>query len=293
MQVNRSGLIIQHRFLIITFNTKKMNKLIFSFMLIILGSLAGFSQDAEGCKDHPLLSRMPDYIISECTQNFNTLDFFNAKGEDVKLEGNLTYIWYVFNSESGKKEPSFLQIIRNYGNAVIKIGGKKIYEDTGLGCYELSKNGKVYNIKVACTNSSDILLNVLEMEAMKQEITANEMLDALNKDGFIALHILFETGKSAIQDESLPVADQISELLKSAPAIKISIEGHTDNIGDAETNKKLSTDRAKSVMDALISKGIDKTRLSFVGWGQEKPVADNRSEEGRARNRRVEIVKKP
>jgi OOP family OmpA-OmpF porin len=259
----------------------------------MLSSLQVFSQDAEGCKDHPLFSRMPDYVISECTQNFNQLDFFNAKGEDVKLEGNLTYIWYVFNSESGKKEPSYLQIIRNYGNAVIKIGGKKIYEDNGLGCYELSKNGKVYNIKVACTNSSDILLNVLEMEAMKQEVTANEMLDALNKNGFIALNILFETGKSAIQDESLPIVDQIFELLKSDPSIKISIEGHTDNIGDAATNKKLSTDRAKSVMDALVSKGIDKTRLSFVGWGQEKPVADNRTDEGRTKNRRVEIVRKP
>jgi len=130
------------------------------------------------------------------------------------------------------------------------------------------------------------------MEAMKQEITANEMLDALNKDGFIALNILFETGKSAIQSESLPVVDQIFELLNSDPALKISIEGHTDNVGDAAANKKLSNERAKSVMDALIAKGVDKTRLSFIGWGQEKPVADNRTDEGKAKNRRVEIVKK-
>jgi OmpA-OmpF porin, OOP family len=270
-----------------------MNKLVFSFVLIMVSSLTGFSQDAEGCKDHPLLSRMPDYFISECTQNYNQLDFYNAKGEDVKLEGNLTYIQYVFNSESGKNEPSYFQIIKNYGNAIIKIGGKKIWEDGGLGCYELSKNGKVYNIRVSIVNTSGILLYVLEMEPMKQEITANEMLDALNKDGFIALNVLFETGKSAIQDESLPVVDQIFDMLKSDPAIKISIEGHTDNVGDAASNKKLSADRAKSVMDALVSKGIDKTRLSFVGWGQEKPVADNRTDEGRTKNRRVEIVRKP
>jgi OOP family OmpA-OmpF porin len=269
-----------------------MNKLIISLgiMLITISSL--FAQDAEGCKDHPLLTRMPDYTISECTQNFSQLDFYNAKGEDVSLEGNLTYMWYVFNAESGKKEPSYLQIVKNYANAIIKIGGKKIYEYEGLGCYELKKNGKLYEIKVSCTNNSDILLNVLEMEAMKQEISANEMLMALNKDGYIALNILFETGKSAIQAESVPIVDQITELMKSDMALKISIEGHTDNVGDAAANKKLSNDRAKSVMDAIIAKGIDYTRMSFLGWGQEKPVADNRSEDGKSQNRRVEIVKK-
>jgi len=269
-----------------------MKKLIFIAAMILAGSISLLAQDAEGCKDHPLLSRMPGYNISECTQNFNQLDFFNAKGEEVKLEGNLTHIWYVFNPESGKKEPSFFQIVKNYANAIIKIGGKKIFEDGGLGCYELKKNGKTYNIKVACTNNSDVLLDVLEMEQMKQEITANEMLDALNKDGYIALNILFETGKSTIQQESLPVVDQMFELMKSDATLKISIEGHTDNVGDAVSNKKLSNDRAKAVMDALIAKGIDKIRMTFVGWGQEKPVADNRSEEGKAKNRRVEIIKK-
>ena len=135
-------------------------------------------------------------------------------------------------------------------------------------------------------------LIVLEIALMKQEITANEMLDALNKNGYIALNILFETGKSDIQQESLPIVDQIFELMKSDATLKISIEGHTDNVGDAASNKKLSNDRAKAVMDALIAKGIDKTRMSFVGWDQEKPVADNCSEEGRVQNRRVEIVKK-
>jgi OmpA-OmpF porin, OOP family len=270
-----------------------MNKLIISLGVMMLSVSMLHAQDAEGCKDHPLLSRMPGYYISECTQNFNKLDFFNAKGEDVSVEGNLTYIWYIFNPESGKKEPSFLQIVKNYANAIIKIGGKKIYEDGGLGCYELNKNGKEYKIKVVCTNNSDYMLYVLEMEAMKQEITANEMLDALNKDGYIALNILFETGKSTIQQESLPIVDQIFELMKSDLTLKISIEGHTDNVGDAASNKNLSNDRAKAVMDALIAKGVDKTRMSFVGWGQEKPVADNRTDEGKAKNRRVEIVKKP
>ena len=270
-----------------------MKKLIFSIVLMVTAINIGFAQaDTEGCKDHALLSRMPGYYILECTQNYNQLDFYDSKGQEIKLEGNLTYTWYLFNLESGKPEPSFFQIIKNYANAIIKIGGRKIYEDNVLGCYALNKNGKDYNIKVSCTNSSDILLYVLEMEAMKQEITANEMLDALNKDGFITLNILFETGKSTIKTESLPIIDQVYQLMNLDKTLKISVEGHTDNVGDAASNKKLSTERAKSVMDALIAKGIDKTRVSSIGWGQEKPVADNRTEEGRAKNRRVEIIKK-
>jgi outer membrane protein OmpA-like peptidoglycan-associated protein len=274
-----------------------MKKLIL-FGLLLFTSLsfvkAQNPADAEGCKDHPLLTRMPEYFISDCSQKYDQLDFLNAAGEELKLEGNLTHIAYSMNPESGKPAPSNLQIIKNYSNAILKIGGKKIYENYDIGgFYNLKKNGKEYNIKVYCLNTSDYVLDILEMEAMVQEITANEMLDALNKNGYIALNILFETGKSAIQSESLPIVDQIFELMNSDATLKISIEGHTDNVGDAASNKKLSNDRAKAVMDALVARGVDKTRMSFVGWGQEKPVADNRSEDGRAQNRRVEIVKKP
>jgi outer membrane protein OmpA-like peptidoglycan-associated protein len=72
----------------------------------------------------------------------------------------------------------------------------------------------------------------------------------------------------------------------------VSIEGHTDNVGTASSNKTLSENRAKSVLDAIVARGIEKSRLSAKGWGQEKPIGDNKTEEGRAKNRRVEIVKK-
>ena len=237
---------------------------------------------------------MPNFFITGCSQNFNKLEYYISDEGTNSKEGDLTVISYSFPDDNSLKMPSQLQFLRNYENAIIKLGGKKIWVGDQYLSYSLKKNSKDYIISMAMGNGNIAHdLSVLEISQMKQEVTANEMLDALKKDGFIALNILFETGKSAIQEESLPVVDQIFELLKSDPAIKISIEGHTDNVGDAATNKKLSTDRAKSVMDALVSKGIDKTRLSFVGWGQEKPVADNRTDEGRTKNRRVEIVKKP
>jgi outer membrane protein OmpA-like peptidoglycan-associated protein len=82
-------------------------------------------------------------------------------------------------------------------------------------------------------------------------------------------------------------------MLKSAPTLKLSIEGHTDNVGAPASNKLLSENRARSVMKAVLAGGIAAGRVTAVGFGQENPVADNRTEEGRAKNRRVELVKKP
>jgi outer membrane protein OmpA-like peptidoglycan-associated protein len=90
----------------------------------------------------------------------------------------------------------------------------------------------------------------------------------------------------------MALVDEICQLMSSNPSLKISIEGHTDNVGTPESNKALSDERAKAVLAAIVLKGISNSRMTAVGWGQEKPVADNRTEEGRARNRRVEIVKK-
>jgi outer membrane protein OmpA-like peptidoglycan-associated protein len=261
----------------------------FIFLLISFSSLA--QTDLEGCADHPLFSRMPGYYILECKQNYDQLDFYDANGQDVLLEGTLTYAWYLFNLESGKTEPSYFQIVKNYANAVYKVGGKKIYEEKGLGCYELKSEGKEYRIKVVATNNSDIILNVLELEAMKQDIEASAILDELNKSGHIALYINFATGKSDIKPESQNIIDQIVEMLKTNPDLKVSIEGHTDNVGSPASNMTLSTSRANAVVAAIVAKGVAKTRLTAKGMGQTKPIADNSTEDGKAKNRRVEVVK--
>ncbi len=269
-----------------------MKKLTISLTAILFSCITVFAQDVEGCTDHPLFTRMKGFSITECSKNFNKLDTYNAAGEDISFEGYLTYIDYTFNTETGQM-PSNFQIIKNYQDAIISKGGKKIYTDDKYGCFELKSNGKECKIMLRdFYNGTNFKLYVLEMEAMNQEITANTILDALNKDGYIALSILFETAKYKIQKESLPIVQQIFELMKNNLTLKISIEGHTDNVGDAVSNKTLSNNRAKAIFDALVSNGIDKTRMSFVGWGQEKPIADNRTDDGKTKNRRVEIVKK-
>jgi outer membrane protein OmpA-like peptidoglycan-associated protein len=127
---------------------------------------------------------------------------------------------------------------------------------------------------------------------MVQEVAADAMFEALSKDGFMALYINFDTGKAEIKPESQGTVAQIVALLNGHADLKLSIEGHTDNVGTPAANKTLSEQRAQAVMAAVVKGGIDASRLSAAGWGQEKPVADNRSEDGRSKNRRVEIVKK-
>jgi OmpA-OmpF porin, OOP family len=270
-----------------------MNKLFISLTVMLISISAAMAQDAEGCKDHPFFTRMPNFFIEFCSQSFDKLEYLISEEATNTKEGELTKISYTFPDDATLKVPSQLQILRNYENAIIKLGGKKIYVGNENLSYSLKKNSNEYIITVIMGNGNiGHTLSVLQFATMKQEVTANDIMDALNKDGYIALNILFDIGKSTIQSESLPVLTQIFELMNKDATLKISIEGHTDNTGDAASNKKLSNDRAKAVMDAIVAKGIDKTRMAFVGWGQEKPVADNRTEEGRAQNRRVEIVKK-
>ncbi len=127
---------------------------------------------------------------------------------------------------------------------------------------------------------------------MTQEITANLMWEKLQKEGFISLQINFDTNKATIKSDSMPLIKQIVDLMKSQRKLRVSIEGHTDNQGTASANKVLSLNRARSVAVAVAAGGIAPDRMGTIGWGQEKPIADNRTEEGRAVNRRVELVKK-
>ena len=154
------------------------------------------------------------------------------------------------------------------------------------------KDGNELWVEVASLGGDDYYLTVVLKELMKQDVTASDMFEALNRDGHIALYINFDTGKSIIKPESQPIIDQIVQMMKSNPELKLGVEGHTDNVGIPASNKTLSEERAKSVVTAIVAKGISAERLSPTGYGQDKPIGDNNTEEGKARNRRVELVRK-
>jgi outer membrane protein OmpA-like peptidoglycan-associated protein len=101
--------------------------------------------------------------------------------------------------------------------------------------------------------------------------------------------ILFDTGKSSLKTESVSVFVDIIKILNEYPNAKFTVEGHTDSVGSASLNQKLSESRANSVRDFLVKEGIAADRLTAIGYGEDKPIATNNTRAGRTQNRRVEI----
>ena len=122
-------------------------------------------------------------------------------------------------------------------------------------------------------------------------LPASELKQQLDADGRVAIQVNFAVDKADILPDSQPQIDQVLALLREDPALRLSIDGHTDDTGDAGHNQRLSEARAKSVVAALTGQGIDAARLEAKGHGQSQPVADNGTDEGRAKNRRVELVR--
>jgi OOP family OmpA-OmpF porin len=265
-------------------------------ILLLLSASLPAQTDIPGCKDHPLFNRMPNTYIIECSQNFNEMEIQTAEESLTKKEGMKTSIMYAYDYDKPGTAPSFFQIVKNYENAMARYGGKKLFFQAGTSAtFYMKANQKeiwvVLEDQSSTQGDGNFIIHILEIEAMRQEIQASALLDSLNKNGHIALYINFETSKSDIRPESQKIIKEVASMLSENKMLKVSIEGHTDNVGYASSNQNLSSNRASAVMAAIANKGIDKTRLSAKGWGQDKPIASNSTDAGRAQNRRVEIVK--
>lgn len=276
---------------------KKTLIILMSVLFILVATNAVAQQaDSKGCKDHPLFpTRMPEYRLGSCkVEAFGVYEFYATKGPKIPVEGKFTYICYNFTGERAN-EPSGLAVVRNYENAIQKVGGTILQIDPQRWVNgKIVKDGQEVWVQAEKGNGA-IWLRIVEKQAMEQYIVADAA--AFSNDiramGHAAVYgINFDIGKSAIKPESAQAIGEIAKLLKDDPSLKIHVVGHTDNTGGVDSNIKLSQERAEAVLQALVREhGIAAVRLGSYGCGQFAPVASNDSEEGRAKNRRVELVK--
>jgi len=275
----------------------RLRNILFIAGSMLVAALTSFAQpkDAAGSKDPALFTRMPGFYIYENTEHqFDGYDFPVQKGSTTgtqHVEGHWTHWRYDFNPSAGAL-PSPLQIQRNFQNAVLKLGGKVMYNVNLDSTFMLARNGMETWIALLPRGQTYYLL-IIEVQAMQQDVVANAdaLKSGLADSGHVEVPgIFFDTAKSDIKPESQPAIQEVVKMLQASPAVKVWVVGHTDNVGTADANVALSNARAASVVKALAAGGIDARRLTPHGDGPFAPVAANTTEEGRARNRRVELV---
>lgn len=176
----------------------------------------------------------------------------------------------------------------------LSAAGKTYYtEETDATGYAevLVPVGQKYDLVYLSLGGKDVAASVPVTNEPNQNIKLTLRYKGYKKEKeprFVLSGVEFDTAKATIRPESLPRLDSVVEYMTHKKSARIEISGHTDNKGNAKTNKTLSEKRAQACRDYLISKGIDGSRIQAVGYGDERPIAPNTTEEGRQQNRRIE-----
>jgi outer membrane protein OmpA-like peptidoglycan-associated protein len=280
-------------------------------LLIALMAILGLSlAQAAGKGDHPLLGAVTGFqsdrfeaqpfgVVEIKANQVNQSSNAGPYSGPTRFEGKVTRVNYRLIDKALKD--SELAVIRDYQQAIEKVGGKmlnvsgsKYHEVRAWSVYELNSQASEFRGHVLLNPRSESY-ELVFVEAAKQQysVQAAELAKELQLTGFTALYFEFDTNRAELKPSAQPVLAEVIKLLTQQPRLRLSVEGHTDNVGDAAANKRLSLARAQAVVAALSTQGVSAARLAVVGQGQDMPVADNRLEAGRAKNRRVELVRLP
>ena len=278
--------------------SKILNIALIGVTLLLAPALPLAAQDDKpGSQDYPLFSRFPGYRIDVYEhRGFDQFTFKSSKDAQETVEGAYYRINYYVKRDAAPA--SALEVIRNYENAIRKAGGTVLYtQGSDFTFGKIVQEGKEVWVRVrAWNNGQGIELHIVERQAMEQTIEANAaawLSDITSTGRAVVYGITFDTDKAVIKPESEPVLAEMAKLLTDNPTLNVFIVGHTDSTGTYEHNLELSQDRAAAVVNALVSAhGIAAARMASVGVGPVAPVAANDSEDGRAKNRRVELVKR-
>jgi len=248
--------------------------------------------DAKGCTANKVVTRMPGCFIASCqVQDYNVADMPRSKAErDHKIEGQFEQTKYVC-----QKDKSALELGRQTENALKNAGFKIYYTDVYYGgsrFWMTAQKGAQW-VRLVVVGEGYDLITVKEKQ-MDQVLTADAdgWAKQINESGRVSLYgINFDTAKSTIRPDSEPVLTEVAKMLKANPDWAMVVAGHTDNVGAKASNLTLSRQRAQSVIAWLSKNGIEEARLVPAGFGDTRPIADNKDDAGKQQNRRVDLVK--
>ena len=245
--------------------------------------------------------------------------YFGINGKLVPIEGR-TYAAAVRSESNSSKDFEPLLFEKNYDNLITSVGGVLV-SNTKVESAEIERVGRdelfkyhgvadIYNdpVKTYLIRRADAeiwvqlsfntaagSITVVQKGDMKQSasiIQAPEIKKDLDQDGKAVLYIQFDTDKATLKPEGDKAVNEIGKMLSTYKDLNISINGYTDSSGTQTRNLQLSRARAATVLNAVVAIGVDKGRLISEGFGDANPIADNSTEEGKAKNRRVELIKK-
>ena len=255
--------------------------------------------DAEGCSDSKILSRMPKCRIDSCeVKDFDEADLrisADLDGEFKKehVEGAKTYHEYACDASI-----SYVNITRAAEAALKKAGFTIVFYGKGQNdrpALAARKGGVWVGIQTETNGVSPVYYQtIVQTKQMEETMIADAaaMQAEIESSGYCSIYgILFDTGKATIQPDSTKCLNEVATLLKTNATWKMQIEGHTDNVGAKELNMKLSQARADAVRSWLVTNGIQAGRLTAKGFGDSKPKMENTTEDGRSKNRRVDLRK--
>ncbi|MDR2205019.1 MAG: OmpA family protein [Flavobacteriaceae bacterium] len=224
---------------------------------------------------------------AECEIGFNDSRTFIGRHWLYKDEGNFSFSWVKPDGQSGSQSEKVSLKGNQWNHISISFNKRALkYYVNGIRILNVPNMKKPTSIWLWARNGNAYYKNIRIAKG------AVPLYDRLASDGKIITYgITFDVGKATIKPESIAEINRIAELMNENPDVKFSVEGHTDNTGNAASNQTLSESRSKAVMDKLVEMGIAKDRLKAAGKGQTSPIASNSTDEGRAKNRRVEFVK--
>ncbi len=323
---------LQLFFLNLGLKIMEINRMFVFLIICLAGlPLVAFASDITDSEDHPMITRYPgssiityvavdfdEYVLPLSAPSDKTGVQFDKSKE---LEGKLTRIGYKMANTT-----STLKIYRNFTNAFKKAGFKELFackkEACGKGgkwqsffvnnqvwgdnstarMVTVSKKIKGRDVYIVLyvgdqSNRMTIGLDVIEIQDMENdliEINAQSLQQKLENEGRVSLYgIKFEVGKAQLLDSSKKAIKDLADVMKKVSTLRVYVVGHTDDTGESKDNLLLSNERAIAVVKQLISQHkIAKERLLAFGAGPYVPVGNNANEEGKALNRRVDIVKR-